>query len=368
MNFCNNSPILGYQSKLPVMKTHFQELMRLPAVRIAPLICLPMLLLALMIAFSPPACGPMMISLPATVSEAQIQQALDILPDSGGEVRLPPGIFEITQPLILNRSYQTLRGAGESTLLHLAAGANCPVIIMGEPADHPKRTVKYLRLADCFIDGNRREQQRELWRTKGEGSEIRNNGIVVQNVRNSWVENVTCARCRSGGLVTTRDVRHLVVSEFNAFDNQFDGLACYQTTESLFTGLYLHDNPGAGISLDLAFNHNVVSNAVLNANDLGIFMRASRQNHFFNVTIHRSHHFGVFMADTVERKAKGWGAAPETECADNAFTNLIASNCGGAAFRVNNITCTNNVIVRAVFSNNRQGGLSLAQPDLVIVQ
>ena len=38
-----------------------------------------------------------------------------------------------------------------------------------------------------------------------------------------------------------------------AFDNEFDGLACYQTRDCLFTGLYLHDNPGAGISLDLGF-------------------------------------------------------------------------------------------------------------------
>ena len=58
----------------------------------------------------------------------------------------------------------------------------------------------------------------------------------------------------------------------------------------------MHDNPGAGISLDLAFDHNTISNAVLVANDLGIFMRASRDNQFYNITIHDSRHFGVFMA------------------------------------------------------------------------
>ena len=34
---------------------------------------------------------------------------------------------------------------------------------------------------------------------------------------------------------------------------------------------------------------------------------------------------------------------------DNVFTNLIASDCGSAAFRVNDTTCTNNVIVGAQF-------------------
>jgi len=103
-----------------------------------------------------------------------------------------------------------------------------------------------------------------------------------------------------------RDVRRLTVRNYTAFDNEFDGLACYQTENCQFTGLRLHDNPGAGISLDLAFNHNVVSNAVLTANDLGIFMRESCDNQFHNISIRNSRHYGVFMAHTRNRlKAAG---------------------------------------------------------------
>jgi hypothetical protein len=52
----------------------------------------------------------------------------------------------------------------------------------------------------------------------------------------------------------------------------------------------------------------------------------------------------------------------------NSFTNLMASNCGSAGFRVNNTTCTNNVIVAAQFHDNAHGGLSLVRPNLVTVQ
>jgi hypothetical protein len=97
-------------------------------------------------------------------------------------------------------------------------------------------------------------------------------------------------------------------------------------------------------------------------------MRASRENQFLNVTIRESRHHGVFMAHTEQRTANGWGPAPKTECTYNAFTNLIAMNCGGAAFRVNNTTCTNNILIRAKFAGNGKGGLSLAQPDLVTVR
>lgn len=315
-----------------------------------------------------PASGPLVTTLSAGVTVVEIQKALDALPDAGGEVVLPAGKFEIRQPIVLRRDHQTLRGAGAATILWLADNANCPVIIMGEPVNHPQTVVKYLRVSDLFIDGNRNRQQRELWQLAGEGSQIRNNGITVQSVSDSVVERVTCARSRSGGLVTTLGVVRLTVRDLTAFDNEFDGLACYLTTESLFADLYLHDNPGAGISLDLAFNHNVISNAVLTANDLGIFMRASRENKFQNVSIRNSHHHGVFMAHSETQTSHGWGAAPQTECVYNAFTNLIAMNCGGAAFRVNNTTCTNNIIIRAKFEGNLKGNLSEARPDLVMVQ
>jgi hypothetical protein len=237
------------------------------------------------------------------------------------------------------------------------------VIILGEPLNHPRHMVSHLRVAELLIDGNRLHQQQERWRCSGEGSQIRNNGITVQTVSDSTVELVTSSRCRSGGLVTSHIVRRLTVRDFNAFDNQFDGLACYQTEESLFTQLDLHDNPGAGISLDLAFNHNVISNAVLTANSLGIFMRASRNNQFLNVTIRDSRQYGVFMAQAETRTALGWGLAPRTECADNLFNNLNTTNCGSSAFHVNNASCTNNIISYARFEGNLQGNLALGSQN-----
>jgi Right handed beta helix region len=312
--------------------------------------------------------NPVVETMNAGVTSAEIQTALDTLPDKGGEVVLPSGEFAVTQPIVLGRSHQTLRGAGDTTVLRLASNADCPVIIIGEPLNNPKHLLKDLCISGILIDGMRRVQSRELWKLTGEGSEIRNNGITIQGVSDTTVENVTCIDCRSGGLVTTRDVRRLTVRHFTSSGNEFDGLACYQTEHSLFTDLYLHDNPGAGISLDLAFNHNVVSNAVLVANDLGVFMRASRDNRFFNVIIHNSHNFGVFMAQTDSFAAGRVETAPETQCVNNNFTNLTATNCGGAAFRVNNITCTNNVIVGPKFAENLKGGLSLPEPDLVIVR
>lgn len=309
------------------------------------------------------------LAMHAGVTAVEIQRALDLL-TNGGEVLLPPGKIKMSQPLILEHDSETLCGASnETTVLYLMNDANCPVIIMGQPVNRPMQTIRHLVVRDLFIDGNRPHQERELWREKGEGSEIRNNGITVQNVSDSLIENVTATRCRSGGLVTTLGVRRLTVKNFNSFNNEFDGLACYLTMDSSFEDLNLHDNPGAGISLDLSFDHNVISNAVLAANDLGIFMRDSRNNRFNNLTIRNNRDFGVFMAQAFETVDRGPQPEPDTECTDNSFLKLVDVKNGRAAFRVNDVSCTNNVIIDPNFGGAvRTLGVSTPSPNLVTVK
>ncbi|MEY4916648.1 MAG: hypothetical protein RL616_561 [Verrucomicrobiota bacterium] len=351
------------------MKTNFNHFGSLRAVVIiAGLFCLSQFPMPGVTAPVKSSVEPVVIMLQPGVTGGEIQDALNSLPESGGEVVLPPGNFLVRQPLVLCRDFQSLRGSGAATVLRLADNANCPVIIMGEPVNTPTHAVKNLCVRELTIDGNRKNQSRELWQLAGEGSEIRNNGITIQCVTDSMVKNVVSAHCRSGGLVTTLVVRRLTVNHFESFDNEFDGLACYLTEDSLFSNLNLHNNPGAGISLDLAFNHNVITNATLTANDLGVFMRSSHENKFYGVSIRESRHHGIFMAhaeDVVDGIAR---PAPTTQCTRNTFTNLAAINCGGAAFRVNNVTCTNNTINRATFNGNRSGNLSLAGPDLVTLR
>jgi hypothetical protein len=74
------------------------------------------------------------------------------------------------------------------------------------------------------------------------------------------------------------------------------------------------------------------------------------------------------MAGVKKLTTRGQQFIPRSGCVDNSFTNVIAVNCGGAAFRINDPTCTNNVIVHAQFDGNARGGLSLVQPDLMAVR
>jgi hypothetical protein len=305
-------------------------------------------------------------SLSPDVNQEEIQQALDALPE-GGEVVLAPGTYEIRQPIILRYDHQTLRGSGPATVLHLVDNANCPVVILGSPMTTPQRTTSHLRLADLVINGNRLNQQAELWHTATDGSVLNNNGIDIWDVNDSTVEGVVCRSCRSGGLVTAA-TRRLNVSDFTAYDNQFDGLACYLTEDCHFSGLNLYDNLGAGISLDLSFNHNVFNDAVLTGNDLGVFMRDSRSNSFQDLTISKSRKNGVFMAQAGTRTASGWALRPGTECIGNNFKRLMIANCGGVAFLVNDNSCKDNLIGDASFQDNRNTNLTQMGDNLVRVE
>jgi hypothetical protein len=291
---------------------------------------------------------------------AGIQAALDKLPE-GGEVVLGSGRYIVHQPILLQKSRQTLRGRGADTVLFLADGADCPVVILGALAFNSKKPVSGIHLTSLWIDGNRKHQPKEVWKFLPNGPGIYNNGVDVRSVEDATVEHIVCCRCRSGGMVTSAGIRRLTVRDYTAYDNQFDGLACYYTEDSHFSGLNLHDNLAAGISLDLDFDHNVIDDAVLTGNDLGIFMRQSRNNNFNGLTIQKSRHHGIFMAQTIMGKI----ACPGSECAENNFDKIQITNSGGKAFVVNDATCTNNVISGELFADNAQGGLALAAPNLV---
>jgi hypothetical protein len=326
------------------------------------------LLTAGLLAFTGSAGQPIRVTVRAHATNLEIQQALDSLPDAGGEVVLMPGIYAISKPIILKRSLQTLSGSGASTLLQLADSANCPILILGEPVNCPTRTISHLRVANLAIDGNRKQQQFEIWQHSDHDVAIRNNGITVQGVTDSLIEHVVAGHCRSGGLVTAFYVRRLTVRDFTAFDSEFDGLACYRTEDSLFTDLFLHDNQAAGISLDLSVNYNIIRGAVLADNDLGIFMRDARYNLFREIQVRQSRKFGVFMAQADQETASGWQLAANTECTNNSFHELHVSQCGAAAFRVNDSSCVENLISGAQFLDNPHGGLSQPVPDLVTAQ
>lgn len=288
-----------------------------------------------------------------------IQKAIHLLPPEGGTLVLLPGTYTCHHPIIIDKNNVTLRGAGPATLLRLADKANAPVIVMGLAEGTPSRSIHHVRVIDLVIDGNRENQLSECM--GGPCSmefPLRNNGISIRRCVDCVVQSVTVYGAMSGGLVTELGCRRLTIRDYTSYDNEFDGLAGYETEDSTFSGIHLYGNKAAGISTDIKFNNNKFYDVTIAENrTVGIFMRDSLDNSFTNLHIRDSVQHGIFLAQ-VDTDAN-------TGATGNTFTSVVISRSGGMGFLANDASCINNMMVGAQFINNKRGCISEAASGLV---
>lgn len=296
-------------------------------------------------------------------SGADIAQAIASLPPEGGSVVLGKSEFSISHPIVLDRDGIELRGTGPATILKLAAEANCSVVIVGSVSTPVHRIVKDISVRHLTIDGNRDAQAWECCGgpcDTGGQTVIRNNGITIRGAEDICIENVVTRRARSGGVVLEKYCRRVFIHELESHDNHFDGLAAYETENCTFTRLNLHHNQSAALSFDWKFNRNYIGDSRLENNgSQGVFMRDAVENQFKNLTIQNNGQQGIFVAQS--------DSIPDTACVNNSFTNLTVTANKGHGLRINDATCTGNVVNGSRFSNNIQGDISQTSDNLLAV-
>ncbi|MBN2595078.1 MAG: right-handed parallel beta-helix repeat-containing protein, partial [Sedimentisphaerales bacterium] len=106
-----------------------------------------------------------------------IQAAIDALPDEGGLVRLPPGTFEITEPLVVSKSDVLIQGAGTATHIKNVNTAGKSALILQHPGGGDNRNAELWRiqLADFRITGNEKS----------------GNGIDARRINEVFIDGVT---------------------------------------------------------------------------------------------------------------------------------------------------------------------------------
>jgi len=288
--------------------------------------------------------------------EAAIAAAIAELPATGGVVELGKGAFAITRPIVIERDGVALRGQGSGTLLRLAAHANCPVIVIGRLATPPDRLVRKVRVSNLAIDGNRTEQDFECYGGPCDErnlTALRNNGITIRGAEDIEVEDVVIRHARSGGVVLEKHCRRVRLNRLEASENEFDGVAAYETEDSEFIGLNLHHNRSAGFSFDWRFNRNRVTDTSASDNgSQGIFMRDSIGNVFERLTLNNNGEQGIFMAET--------RTLPGTACRYNRFRSLTITGNRTQGIRINDASCNPNTLEDSLVQQNRLEDLSLA--------
>lgn len=200
-----------------------------------------------------------------------LQAAFDAIPPEGGVVRIPPGTFEISRPLILSRSDVLIQGVGTAT--HIK-NTNTD----GQPA-----------LLIQHSDGEKVKAADKLWRVmlsqfRITGQEKSGNGIEAVMVNEIFLQGVTVSYHGGDGIKLDRcyeDPRvnaclitynkqtglnlpgcHDIVVNGNQFEENRDALHCFDAFNLCLTGNCVDDHLGDGVVIENTYGSVVSGNMI----------------------------------------------------------------------------------------------------------
>ncbi len=200
-----------------------------------------------------------------------LQAALDALPPEGGVVRLPPGTFEITEPLLVRRADLLLEGAGAATHIKNKNTAGKPALIIQHP-DGPKSKkgarLWRVQLANFRVTGNPQSghgilavQVNEVFLTGLTVSQHGGDGIHLDRC----YENPRVCQCQ-----ITYNKRtglnlpgcHDIVVSANQFEENQDGVRCTDAFNLCMTGNCLDDHLGHGVVIENTYGSVLAGNMI----------------------------------------------------------------------------------------------------------
>jgi len=200
-----------------------------------------------------------------------LQAALDALPAEGGVVRLPPGTFEIEQPLVLTRGEVLIEGAGAATHVKNVNTEGKSALIVQHPAGakiKPKERLWRVQLANFRITGNPKS----------------GHGIEAIQIEEIFISGVTSTHHGGDGIRLDKcyeDPRvcnslmtynktvglnllgcHDIVVSGNQFEENQDALHCIDSFNLCMTGNCLDDHLGHGVVIENTYGSVLSGNMI----------------------------------------------------------------------------------------------------------
>ena len=201
---------------------------------------------------------------------ASIQAAIDALPAEGGAVRLPPGTFEITEPLKVTTPDVLIEGAGSATHIKNVNTEGKSALVLQHPsrAENRKAELWRIRLANFRITGNEKS----------------GHGIEARRINEIFIDGVTVSYHGGDGIhlhycyedpricdsLITYNKRtglnligcHDIVVASNQFEENQDALRCTDGFNLCMTGNNLDDHLGDGIVIENTYGSVVSGNMI----------------------------------------------------------------------------------------------------------
>lgn len=205
------------------------------------------------------------------VDYPSLQAAFDALPPEGGVVRLPPGTFEISKPLVVSRSDVLIEGCGTATHIKNVNTDGQPALVVKHPDGEKVKSADVLwrvMLSNFRITGNEKS---------GHGIEaLLINEIFVQGVTVSYHggDGIRLDRCyedpRVNDCLITYNKQtglnlpgcHDIVVCGNQFEENRDAVRCFDGYNLCFTGNCVDDHLGDGVVIENTYGSVVSGNMI----------------------------------------------------------------------------------------------------------
>lgn len=221
---------------------------------------------------------------------AGLQQAFDAVPAGGGLVKLPPGRFEIAEPLVLSRGETRVVGCGTATCIVNGNREAKPALIVQAPEHdkHPKARLWRVQLADFRICGDPQA-------VDGKSTEPKSgDGVVARGIDEIYLHGMSIDHCGGHGVnlehcyedprladsIFTYNARagvnllgcHDIVVSANHFEENQDALCCTDSFNLTMTGNNLDDHRRHGVVIENTYGSVVSGNMIEECEGIAIIL------------------------------------------------------------------------------------------------
>lgn len=276
------------------------------------------------------------------VNFTSIQAAIDALPAEGGVVRLPPGTFEISEPITIERGDVLIQGAGTSTHIVNQNADGKPALIVQHH------------------DGAEVSNEDRLWRVmlsnfRVTGNPASGHGIVALRIQEIFVQGVTISEHGGDGirldhcyedprisdcLITYNNQTglnligcHDIVVSANQFEENHDALHCIDGFNLCMTGNCLDDHLGHGVVIENTYGSVVSGNMIEECAGAALIMDRDCYGNTVSANVIAHNGAGVDLRD-----AHGCSISANTFTIMQSDALRIAENSGRITVTGNNFS------------------------------
>jgi parallel beta-helix repeat protein len=202
---------------------------------------------------------------------ASLQAALDAIPLEGGVVRIPPGTFSITEPLVIRRSDVLIEGSGAATHIKNANANGQPAIVLELPAAAKSKKDERLwrvQLANFRTTGNEKSGHGIL---AAAVNEVLLTGLTVSHHGGDGIRLdrcyedprvIGCLITYNKGVGLNLPGCHDIVVSANQFEENQDALHCTDAFNLCMTGNCLDDHLGHGVVIENTYGSVLAGNMI----------------------------------------------------------------------------------------------------------